>query len=82
MSIPVLNADRKEATEFTLKANEKVADYLDINTDNCYVDELALAEQGCILPLDDLVIKHDTTGEAAWDVSEYSFYVGNKILHI
>ena len=79
MSIPVLNADRKEATEFTLKANEKVADYLDINTDNCHVDELALAEQGCILPLDDLVIKHDTTGEAAWDVSEYSFYDGNKI---
>ncbi len=79
MSIPVLNADRKEATEFTLKANEKVADYLDINTDNCHVDELALAEQGCILPLKDLVIKHDTTGAAAWDVSEYSFYEGNKV---
>ena len=79
MSIPVLNADKKEATEFTLSSNKNFAKYLDINTDDCHVDELDLASQGCILPLKDLKIKHDTTGELAWDVAEYHFYEGNKV---
>ena len=79
MSIPVLNAEQKEATKFTLDINKKTAGYLGLDTDNCHVDELDLASRDCILPLESLIIKHDTTGETAWDVSEYHFYEGNKI---
>ena len=79
MSIPVFNAEQKEASTFTIKSNKNVAGDLGISISDCHVDELDLAANGCILPLKSLEIKNDNTGAAAWDVSEYHFYEGNEV---
>ena len=50
MSLPTLNALQKEASEFTIRLNESVADDLGLSLDKCYVDELGLANANCILP--------------------------------
>ena len=59
MSIPVLNADQKEASEYTLKSQKAVAEDLDLSIENCYTEELDRASANCILPLKNLVIKND-----------------------
>ncbi|MBR6228877.1 MAG: MBL fold metallo-hydrolase [Eubacterium sp.] len=79
MSIPVLNADQKEASEYTLKSQKAVADDLNLSIENCYTRELDHASANCILRLKDLKIKNDETGETVWDVEEYQFYETDEV---
>ncbi|MBO4395002.1 MAG: MBL fold metallo-hydrolase [Eubacterium sp.] len=79
MSLPTLNSEQKEASEYTVKSQEAVAADLGLSIKNCTADELELATANCILPLKDLVIKNDETGNTAWSVAEYKFYETDEV---
>ena len=79
MSLPTLNANQKDATEYTKKSQKAVADDLNLSIGKCYTKELDLASQNCILPLKNLVIKNDETGDTAWDVEEYQFFEQDEV---
>ena len=63
-----LNSDTKEATQYTIDANEQVYALLDFEDER----ELENAERGLITAPDSLVIKDDT-GKVAWSQDAYAF---------
>ena len=79
MSLPVLNALQKEATEYTIRMQEAIADDLGLSIQNCTAEESKLATANCILPLKSLEIKNDETGNTAWSVTDYGFYDTDEV---
>lgn len=63
-----LNTETKEATQYTIDANDQVYALLDFNDER----ELANAQKGLIAAPDKLEIKTDT-GKVAWSQSAYAF---------
>lgn len=74
MSLPIFNKEQKEASSYTIRANEETAADLGLTIKNCYAEELDAAFDHCILPVKELEIENRTTGERAWSVREYHFY--------
>ena len=65
-----LNSETKEATQYTIDANDQVYALLDFDDES----ELENAQRGLIVAPDKLEIKTDT-GKVAWSQSAYAFLV-------
>ncbi|MCR5587574.1 MAG: MBL fold metallo-hydrolase [Lachnospiraceae bacterium] len=69
-----LNSEVKEASDYTIDKNKKIAEELGLDIDNNFTDELEIAADKLILSADGLKIKKLNSDELAWDVDNYSFF--------
>lgn len=66
------NAAAKEATVFTKQHNAAFAKAFQIDLEDAYNSEVALARRGCLKKLDGFQLK-DKTGNVVWNLKAYDF---------
>ena len=72
MSEYIYNTAAKEATAFTKQRNAAFAREFQIDLEDAYNSEVALARRGCLKKLDGFRLK-DKTGNVVWDLQAYDF---------
>ena len=72
MSEYIYNTAAKEATAFTKQRNAAFAREFQIDLEDAYNSEVALAQRGCLKKLDGFRLK-DKTGNVVWDLQAYDF---------
>lgn len=73
MSLQELNADQKNASEYTKKHQSETAQFLEINRNNAYNAECEYAKRHCILPLEEGFSIKTSDGRIAWSLEGFRF---------